>query len=60
MQPGNNAARWALPAKQAWKMLPGSVDEVELVRLKPRVEGMLLMSHRDPEPREALEVQEVP
>ena len=46
--PGNNAARGALPAKRAWKMSPGSVDEVELVQLHACVEEMTL--HEPPEP----------
>ena len=40
VRPGNNAARGALPAKRAWKMSPGSVDEVELVKLKACTEGV--------------------
>ena len=42
MWPGNDAARVALPAKRAWKMSPGSVDEVELVQLKACIEGVTL------------------
>ena len=34
--------------KRAWKMSPGSVDEVELVQLKECVEGMTL--HEPPGP----------
>ena len=45
---GDDAARGALPAKQTWKMSPGSVDEGELGQLKVR--GKKIAPHEPPGP----------